>query len=345
MRKINSIFGVSINQLSKIGNISTDRIKSLVIEVQQPLYGSLGIFGGGSDYSSLLQIIHRIDINTLGNSSEFGLLSVNNEALTATSNGLNNRGVFAGGTSSYDPLTDLNTMEYITISTPSNSSFFGNLSNYKTGMASTSNGTSNRGVLMGGRTDGYTRISAIEYITISNTGNSAVFGNLTDSCESGAGLSNHTNNRGMFGGGYSSTKESVTNTMEYITISTTGDASVFGDLTEGREGLNGISNGVNDRGLFIGGADYDEWVAFNVIDYIAISTTGNAVYFGDLRLLYSFNASLSNGIGNRGVVKYGYDMDESFFDTMDYINISTLGNSSYFGDAYVSMYLASTSNA
>ena len=342
MRKINSIFGVSMNQLSKIGNISTDRIQSLVIEAQQPLYGSLGIFGGGSGYGGGLDIIHRIDIDTLGNSSEFGVLAVDSSSLASTSNGLNSRGVFAGGTSDDGVL---NTMEYITISTPSNSSFFGNLSNDKTGMASTSNGTSNRGVLMGGWATGSATISAIEYITISNAGNSTVFGNLTDSCESGAGLSNNTNNRGVFGGGYSSTKVAVTNTMEYITISTTGDASVFGDLTEGRERINGISNGINDRGLFISGVDQDEWVAFNVIDYITISTTGNAVYFGDLRLLYSFNASLSNGVGNRGVVKYGYDMGESLFDTMDYIDISTLGNSSYFGDAYASMDLAATSNA
>jgi len=47
------------------------------------------------------------------------------------------------------------------------------------------------------------------------------------------------NNRGVFGGGYIG---SLTNMIEYITISTTGNASDFGDLTELVYGLNACSN-------------------------------------------------------------------------------------------------------
>lgn len=44
--------------------------------------------------------------------------------------------------------------------------------------------------------------------------------------------------RGVFGGG----KNNGENTIDYISISTTGDAAYFGDLTVAREGLSATSN-------------------------------------------------------------------------------------------------------
>lgn len=47
--------------------------------------------------------------------------------------------------------------------------------------------------------------------------------------------------RGVFGGGYNASGL-FTNTMDYITISTLGNATDFGDLTVARQGAAGVSN-------------------------------------------------------------------------------------------------------
>jgi len=49
-----------------------------------------------------------------------------------------------------------------------------------------------------------------------------------------------TSNRGVFAGGYDPSDR--TNSIDYITISSTGDASDFGDLTGGRYVFAGTSN-------------------------------------------------------------------------------------------------------
>jgi len=47
-----------------------------------------------------------------------------------------------------------------------------------------------------------------------------------------AATSNGTSGRGVFGGG---TTGSVSNVIDYITISSTGNATDFGDLTDARQ--------------------------------------------------------------------------------------------------------------
>ena len=84
--------------------------------------------------------------------------------------------------------------------------------------------------------------------------------------------------RGVFGGGQESgAATSYYNTIEYIPISTPGNASDFGDLTQTRGYLGATSDG--SRGVF-GGGRYPFYA--NTIDYIPISTPGNATDFGDL---------------------------------------------------------------
>ena len=64
------------------------------------------------------------------------------------------------------------------------------------------------------------------------------FGNLTDSRGTAAGATNTI--RGCFGGGYDPTRK---NTIDYITIASTGDAADFGDLTVAKGNPFGMSNG------------------------------------------------------------------------------------------------------
>ena len=97
-------------------------------------------------------------------------------------------------------------------------------------------------------------------------------------------------NRAVFGGGSIGTYDNV---MDYVSISTPGDATDFGDLTVGREWTSATSNGINDTGVFAGGADGS--ARYNVIDYISISVPGNAANFGDLVENREYLASTSNG--------------------------------------------------
>jgi len=141
--------------------------------------------------------------------------------------------------------------------------------------------------------------------------------------------------RGVFGGGHDGAVR--VNTLDYITIATPGNATDFGDLTEGRSDLAATSDG--SRGVFGGG--YDGAVRVNTLDYITIATPGNATDFGDLT--ESRNALAATSDGSRGVFGGGHD-GSAQVNTLDYITIATPGNATDFGDLTESRYgLAATS--
>jgi hypothetical protein len=96
--------------------------------------------------------------------------------------------------------------------------------------------------------------------------------------------------RGIFGGGTNGV--AAQNVIDYVTISSAGDASDFGDLNVTRYYLSATSNGTNDRGIFGGGSPSN----LNVIEYVTISTPGNATDFGDLTEARYYLASTSDGL-------------------------------------------------
>ena len=215
------------------------------------------------------------------------------------------RGVFSGGGASG---SWMNTMDYITITTPGNATDFGDRTNAARGSSSCSNGS--RGLTGGGITN-----NIIDYITFANTGNATDFGDLTvaggyfSSCGNGI--------RGLWGGGYNRG-----NTIDYVTIATTGNAIDFGNLTVSREVGAGASNEV--RGLFAGGENSD------VIDYVTVATTGNATDFGDS---LSPGGGYACSSGTRGIFAGG--LSGSVVNTINYVTISTPGNGTDFGDLTV----------
>jgi hypothetical protein len=87
--------------------------------------------------------------------------------------------------------------------------------------------------------------------------------------------------RGLFGGGSPSTS-----VIDYVTISTAGNAINFGNLTGARSYLASCSDGV--KGLFGGSIS-----STSVIDYVTISTAGNATFFGNLTVGRGYLASCS----------------------------------------------------
>ena len=262
---------------------------------------------------------------------------------------LGDTGVFGGGYNKTD------TIDYITISTPGNAQNFGKLIIERFYLAATSNGTNDRGVFGGGYLfssgDIHENTKLIDYITISTPGNAQVFGNLDLNKPrfSLAATSNGTNNRGVFGGGkyeYGTGAllgGSLLDFIEYITISTLGNAQRFGKLSVAKDSLTATSNGTNDRGVFGGGESKDGYLSF--IEYITISTPGDAQNFGNLSSKKSELAATSNGTNNRGVFGGGLS-PSGRIKIIDYITISTPGNAQNFGNLTVARRsLAATSNA
>jgi len=132
--------------------------------------------------------------------------------------------------------------------------------------------------------------------------------------------------RGVFGGGYSPT---VLSTIDYINISTQGNAQNFGNLTEVKRYAVSFSSSI--RGLFAGGyVGSAPTYSTNVIEYITISSEGNAIDFGDLVTSTGIAAGASSS--TRGIVFGGYGAPGASINVIQYITISTIGNSLDFGD-------------
>ena len=131
----------------------------------------------------------------------------------------------------------------------------------------------------------------------------------------------NSNTRAIVGGG----KKDPANTsdiIEYVTISTVGNATDFGNLSVARRFLGGFES--STRGVFAGGGTP---TVSNVIDYITIATTGNATDFGDLT-----EARETNGASNsvRGISAGG--RNPSVVNTIDYVTIASTGNATDYGD-------------
>ena len=272
------------------------------------------LFGGGSPGRT--DRIDYIDIPSGGNSIDFGNLacgSVWGSGAGASST----RGVFWGGENQYTKL------DYVTIATTGNATSFG-----------TSSTNSNGGTCMSSETRAVYVLGAaantMEYVTIATTGNTTDFGDqgIDDNLSLASGLASPT--RGIVSGGYGPSPYPQSNTIEYITIATTGNASDFGDLTFGHSGHFGVSN--TTRGVFAKGYTFPSpaTVAYNTIEYITIASTGNATDFGDATNSVSQGYSHASHI--RGVFSGGTTPAD--VNTIDYITIATTGNAADFGDTH-----------
>ena len=282
-----------------------------------------GVFAGGND-GAVTNVIQYITIASEGNAQNFGDLTVARTWPVACSNSTNERGVF------FDAGYDHEIIDYITISTLGDAISFGSLPALDQGdSAACDNGVNDRGI--------FANYDNIYYVTISTPGNSTNFG-TKDGRRSFGSCSNDTNNRGIFAGGYS-----YTNDINYIDISSTGNAQAFGDLVLIQSYSTGTSNGTNERGIFAGGLNAAA-ARINIIQYITISSLGDATNFGDLsepKLGFGF---ASNKTSERAVL--GGGSTPTKLDVMEYITISTLSDASDFGDLMAAnANLSATSNA
>jgi len=263
--------------------------------------------------------IQLINIATTGNSVQSnGSYYAGKGYLGGTSS--RTRAVYFGGYST------VNDMYYNEIASDGSSIDFGNLTSARWGVAGASNGV--RGLAMGG-TLGPGTITAgenfIEYVTISSTGDSLDFGDLT--YEPGAGYAVNSPTRAICYGGYDDVTNAASTNMDYVTTSTLGNAADFGNLSEGVYLTNGCCNAV--RGMRFGGYYSGGGIRRNTIEYVQLATLGDMIDFGDLTQITSNAGSASSP--TRGINMGGTE-GPNILQTIDYITIMSTGNALDFGD-------------
>ena len=198
-----------------------------------------------------------------------------------------------------------------------------------------------RAVLFQGISDSsHTYTNNIDFIEISTLGNSMRFGDLGNFVGLGAAISSTT--RGVFAGGSRPTVSPVPggnqNFLEFVTIATTGNGQDFGGVsTLFRYGA-GISN--STRGLICGAYQGSGASGtLNTIQYLTIATLGDTLDFGDM------TNNSGNGVQGMGAtssptrgITFG-GATPSTIAEIEYITISTLGNSQTFGNLSSNRYL------
>jgi hypothetical protein len=229
------------------------------------------------------------------------------------------RGIFGGGFST--PSTHHDTIQYINIATTGNAIDAGDLTQSRYANAALASDI--RAVWGGGTNPSPATYNIMDAVEIMSTGNAFDFGDLYDTVYYPAGVSNRT--RGIYAGGYNpaDAPSGMKNNIGYITISSKGNTTDFGDLIVARTALSSFNSPT--RGVFAAGSNPTNQ---NLIEYVTIATTGNASDFGDLTVTRRYAGGLSSAI--RGLV--GGGADPSANNTIDYVTISAMGNAQDFGD-------------
>ena len=254
---------------------------------------------------------------------------------------LGNRAHLAGGAFPND-----STIQYYDITTPGNSTDFGDLTSNFWGKGTASSGTTI--VSAGGnRYDGsYTTGNQIDTWTSATPGNATDFGDLSQGRQDVAATGDGT--YGIWGGGRTGNSSTTyVNTIDYVTIASAGNAADWGDLTISRWGLS--AGGDATRGLYIGGKypyDYGgsspDPQQSNVVDYITYATAGNAVDFGDMLEAHEL---AQNGMVTSATRSLRGGGENTSTSSIEYYTTATTGNGTDFGDLTANRYhLAGASN-
>ena len=194
-----------------------------------------------------------------------------------------------------------------------------------------------RGFHIGAR-PGPGELNNIEFIRFASLGNPVDFGDKIH------GLNGGNYNQGafasitrgfVFGGRYPGSPSAFNNAIEFITMSTLGNGTDFGDLTQGTQHPSGVSDktrGVRMGGTKSAGPQPYQAEGTNVIDFVTMASQGNAIDFGDAYNSdkYGFNGACSDR--TRGV-RFGGGSPAPFnTNIIDFITIQSTGNSLDFGD-------------
>ncbi len=318
--------------ITDIGVVFADNTKFDTLTYMVPPGGTTAesnrgraVMMGGMIYPTASgNVIEYLQIQSGGMTKDFGDLPTARGVGGPVSS--STRGVICGG---LDGPTRKNEIEYITIATTSNALDFGNLSEPLGYIGGLSNQT--RGVVAGGNGPSSPNgTNKMEYITIASIGNATDFGDLVTAGADRVGAASPT--RGIFFAGKINPGSWVqTDQIDYITIATTGNATDFGNTSETRATGGACSS--STRAVYGGGYKNtpSPQTEINVIDYVEIATTGNALDFGDLTVVGGYIGSTSNG--TRGIFTGRMDVGPAGGNTtIDSVTIASLGDAVDWGE-------------
>ena len=345
--KINSITDRSGTSGPVISGVSTNNSTGCMIIPAGPTEHrggrGRGVFGTGYNNApnSSLNSLQYVTIATTGNTQDFGDLK--DSSIAKGSFGSATRGFWAGG-DSVPGQQDNSTIEFTIMSSSGGGNDFGDMTSTKAYL----NGMSNdvRGFMVGGATTPeYVNQSTIEFVTMASTGNGNGFGDLSTITRSGSSAASNT--RGILQIGQTNPLPG-NRLIEFIELSTGGNTQDFGEVTTlAKSGSAAVAS--STRACFMGGVGTTSNAGHvsNVIDFVTISTLGNAQDFGDTTVAVDALAGASNSTrGLHAGGRTGSPAAEALKNDIGFITIASAGNATDFGDLVTpTRYLAGCSDA
>ena len=163
-------------------------------------------------------------------------------------------------------------------------------------------------------------------LSIATNGQNSDFGNLNQLRKQVGSASSST--RGLFHSGYGGTDafQGRSKQIDYVTIASAGNASDFGDVSDGNNNGAGASN--NTRAIFKLGYAASAGIN-NIMEYVTIANTGNSTDFGDAT--YASYAMSSTNSTTRACFAGG-DTSTGYTNIIDYVTIANTGNATDFGN-------------
>ena len=259
-------------------------------------------------------------IATLGNAADFGDLTETKRYNSSTSDGTR---AFVIGGQSGSTAKSLK-IDVITVGTLGNAADHGDLSDTYGQQDAAANCNGTIAVNAGGNGDS-DKTNQIQRFTTATASNAADHGDLTvGRSEIGGNITDGT--VGLFHGGFSTSMgDSV---IDQVTIATAANATDFGDLSNASWTNCGTSQNV--RGVIH--EAYNSTTVQNVITYVTIGTASNSTDFGDLLQACTHTKACTN-LSGRACFSSGKVAASPYaLNTIQYIDINTLGNASDFGD-------------
>ena len=305
-----------------------DKFREYSIPASVSRYGDrafkTGNVGGGSSNR-----IEYWSITSAGNAADFGDLTIARNQIS----GMTNNSAYAFCVAGASGGTEVKSIDYWASATTGNASDFGDLTKESDEGTTNSDGTTACTVIGRDHSSGssYTLVNIIEKFTMATPGNSTDFGDLLAPLSLTESCANDT--RMIISGGYNSgNSPPYSNVIQYITPATPGNSTDFGDLTTVKGYHCGAGTGNADRGLFMGGYYHPGDTFVQAIDYIDVTSAGNAADFGDLLEGCQAPGGCSNATKAHCFGGYATGSINGSSNRIQEVTMATLGNATDFGD-------------
>ena len=253
-----------------------------------------GIFGGGllASPTASSNIIDSVTIQSLGNAVDFGDMTFKSEGVRAVNDGVRAISAFGFDRADWAYKLDFQVTTIASSGTATQDTGFDPIENQS---FCGHFGSHTRGIFAGGSAP--SQKNNMTYLTIATLGANSDFGDMT--LASGEGNTCASNSvRGINFHGQAPGSPGHSNTIDYTTIATLGNAVDFGDSSVAHRIASAGSSPT--RAVKAGGFDPASNTETNLMEFVQIMTTGNTVDFGDLNNASRSGTVCTNGHGGLG---------------------------------------------